>query len=120
MLAGWQQGVATVVCTAMMLLLLLLLLAGPSLMPGGSAEAYKYIEDIVAKVAAQVNNRRNGCGVAIQPFAKWLWLPVMGAGVVLSNGHQRAAGAAEGASHGNLHDALYVPVVTLLTAVMSG
>lgn len=27
---------------------------GPSLMPGGSIEAYKYIEDIVLKVAAQV------------------------------------------------------------------
>jgi 6-phosphogluconate dehydrogenase len=29
---------------------------GPSLMPGGTMEAYKYIEDIVAKVAAQVND----------------------------------------------------------------
>ncbi|KAK7824349.1 6-phosphogluconate dehydrogenase [Quercus suber] len=27
---------------------------GPSLMPGGSFEAYKYIEDILLKVAAQV------------------------------------------------------------------
>jgi 6-phosphogluconate dehydrogenase len=30
--------------------------AGPSLMPGGSAEAYKYIEPIVTKVAAQVDD----------------------------------------------------------------
>ncbi|MED6205779.1 6-phosphogluconate dehydrogenase, decarboxylating 2 [Stylosanthes scabra] len=29
---------------------------GPSLMPGGSFEAYKYIEDILLKVAAQVPN----------------------------------------------------------------
>ena len=29
---------------------------GPSLMPGGTLEAYKYIEDIVQKVAAQVND----------------------------------------------------------------
>jgi 6-phosphogluconate dehydrogenase len=29
---------------------------GPSLMPGGTIEAYKYIEDIVAKIAAQVND----------------------------------------------------------------
>ncbi|OIW07279.1 hypothetical protein TanjilG_08394 [Lupinus angustifolius] len=29
---------------------------GPSLMPGGSFEAYKYIEDIVLKVAAQVDS----------------------------------------------------------------
>lgn len=29
---------------------------GPSLMPGGTLEAYKYIEDIVRKVAAQVND----------------------------------------------------------------
>ncbi len=28
--------------------------AGPSMMPGGSPEAYKYIKDIVEKVAAQV------------------------------------------------------------------
>lgn len=36
--------------------LLLPLPAGPSLMPGGSAEAYKYIEPIVTKVAAQVDD----------------------------------------------------------------
>ena len=30
--------------------------AGPSLMPGGSREAYKYIEDIVKKAAAQVDD----------------------------------------------------------------
>ncbi|MCO5610788.1 hypothetical protein L7F22_065029 [Adiantum nelumboides] len=29
---------------------------GPSLMPGGTAEAYEYIKDIVTKVAAQVND----------------------------------------------------------------
>lgn len=29
---------------------------GPALMPGGTHEAYKYIEDIVVKVAAQVND----------------------------------------------------------------
>ncbi|KAJ7519827.1 hypothetical protein O6H91_20G057500 [Diphasiastrum complanatum] len=29
---------------------------GPSLMPGGSRQAYEYIEDIVKKVAAQVND----------------------------------------------------------------
>lgn len=29
---------------------------GPSLMPGGTPEAYKYIEDIVTKVAAQVDD----------------------------------------------------------------
>jgi len=29
---------------------------GPALMPGGSAEGYKYIEDIVKKVAAQVDD----------------------------------------------------------------
>lgn len=29
---------------------------GPSMMPGGSAEAYKYIKDIVEKVAAQVDD----------------------------------------------------------------
>jgi 6-phosphogluconate dehydrogenase len=29
---------------------------GPSLMPGGTLEAYKYIEDIVKKVAAQVSD----------------------------------------------------------------
>jgi 6-phosphogluconate dehydrogenase len=29
---------------------------GPSLMPGGTLEAYKYIEDVVKKVAAQVND----------------------------------------------------------------
>ncbi|XP_057814043.2 6-phosphogluconate dehydrogenase, decarboxylating 1 [Cryptomeria japonica] len=29
---------------------------GPSLMPGGSYEAYKYIEDIILKVAAQVDS----------------------------------------------------------------
>jgi hypothetical protein len=43
---------------AALLLLLLLLLplpAGPSMMPGGSAEAYQYIEDIVSKVAAQAS-----------------------------------------------------------------
>jgi hypothetical protein len=31
--------------------------AGPSLMPGGSPEAYKHIQDIVEKVAAQVSGR---------------------------------------------------------------
>ena len=30
--------------------------AGPALMPGGTEEAYKHIEDIVRKVAAQVND----------------------------------------------------------------
>lgn len=29
---------------------------GPSLMPGGTPEAYSYIEDVVAKVAAQVDD----------------------------------------------------------------
>eukprot|EP00897_Mesotaenium_endlicherianum_P000071 jgi/Mesen1/10064/ME000730S09357 len=29
---------------------------GPSLMPGGTPEAYKYIEDVVKKIAAQVND----------------------------------------------------------------
>ncbi|KAG6552572.1 hypothetical protein Mapa_005770 [Marchantia paleacea] len=29
---------------------------GPSLMPGGTPEAYRYIEDVVAKVAAQVDD----------------------------------------------------------------
>ncbi|KAL2621667.1 hypothetical protein R1flu_001872 [Riccia fluitans] len=29
---------------------------GPSLMPGGTQEAYRYIEDVVAKVAAQVDD----------------------------------------------------------------
>lgn len=29
---------------------------GPSLMPGGSYEAYKYIEDIIVKIAAQVDS----------------------------------------------------------------
>ena len=28
---------------------------GPSLMPGGSYEAYKYIEDIIVKIATQVD-----------------------------------------------------------------
>ena len=30
--------------------------AGPALMPGGTEEAYKHIEDIVRKVAAQVDD----------------------------------------------------------------
>ena len=30
-------------------------LTGPSLMPGGDADAYKFIEPIVTKVAAQVH-----------------------------------------------------------------
>lgn len=30
-------------------------LTGPSMMPGGDADAYKFIEPIVTKVAAQVN-----------------------------------------------------------------
>jgi len=29
---------------------------GPSMMPGGSKQAYGYIEDVVKKVAAQVND----------------------------------------------------------------
>ena len=29
---------------------------GPSMMPGGSPEAYKYIEEIMKKVAAQVDD----------------------------------------------------------------
>ncbi len=32
------------------------LAAGPALMPGGTEEAYKHIEDIVRKVAAQVDD----------------------------------------------------------------
>lgn len=31
--------------------------AGPSMMPGGDADAYKFIEPIVTKVAAQVGIR---------------------------------------------------------------
>lgn len=31
-------------------------MAGPSLMPGGSSDAYKYIQPVVEKVAAQVDD----------------------------------------------------------------
>ncbi|KAJ6941783.1 hypothetical protein NC651_007525 [Populus alba x Populus x berolinensis] len=53
---------------------------GPSLMPGGSFEAYKHIEDILLKVAAQVPDRvslchlilaREGSGNFVKNVAQW-------------------------------------------------
>jgi hypothetical protein len=49
--------------------------AGPSMMPGGTPEAYKYIEPIVTKVAAQASAQTLGTYVIVLYSALCCMLP---------------------------------------------